>query len=139
PFTTGVLYSLQAGSLLKLQGYVGLDNYRQVPSMPDFWHAISFSALFAVCNVAGSYLIGLGLSLLLNQDFPFRRIFRVALLIPWILPSIVSVISWRWMIADQYGLANIILKALGGKPIFFLSTENWAIVAVIAVKIWRSY
>src|SRR5438094_9285465 len=74
PFTTGVLYSLQTGSLLKLQGYVGLDNYRQVPSMPDFWHAIVFSALFAACNVTGSYLIGLGLSLLLNQDFPFRRI-----------------------------------------------------------------
>src|SRR5258707_908497 len=80
PFTTGVLYSLQKGSLLKLQGYVGLDNYQQALNMPDFWHAVVFSALFAVCNIAGSYLIGLGLSLLLNQDFPFRRIMRVALL-----------------------------------------------------------
>ncbi len=139
PFVTGVAYSLQAGSLLKLQGWVGLFNYQQALGMADFWHSLGFSALFALFSVVGSYLVGLGLSLLLNLDIPFRRVMRVALLIPWILPSIVSVVSWRWMIADQYGLVNMVIKQFGGQPIYFLSSEHWAIVSVIVVKIWRSY
>ncbi|MBZ0298104.1 MAG: sugar ABC transporter permease [Anaerolineae bacterium] len=139
PFATGVSYSLREGSLLKLEDFVGLQNYQKLPGIADFWRALGFSGLFALTNVVGSYLLGLGLALLLNLDIPGRKFFRIALLIPWILPSIVSVISWRWMIADQYGLVNMGLKLVGMNPIYFLSTENWASVSVIVVKIWRSY
>ena len=139
PFVTGVSYSLREGNLLKMSDFVGLQNYMRIPGMLDFWRALRFSVLFAAANVGGSYLLGLGLSMFMNQDFPGRKFFRIALLIPWILPSIVSVVSWRWMIADQFGLVNQVLRHLGMQPIYFLSTENWAIVSVILVKIWRSY
>jgi ABC-type sugar transport system permease subunit len=139
PLITGFLYSFRNGSLLQLGEYVGLQNYADLPQMEDFRHALLFSALFAICSVAGSYLIGLGLALLLDQQFPARGIFRVALLIPWIIPSVVSIVSWRWIIGDQQGVVNLVLHQFGAGPILFLSTANWATFSVIVIKIWRSF
>jgi ABC-type sugar transport system permease subunit len=59
--------------------------------------------------------------------------------LPWVIPSIVSVASWRWLIADQNGLVNQALNLVGLGPIFFLSTGDWAMFSVIMIKIWRSF
>ncbi len=139
PFATGFYYSLQDGTLLQSGAFVGLANFVQLFSMPDFLHALWFSMLFAVFSVFGSWVLGLLLALLLNQEIPARGFFRVALLLPWIIPSIVSIVSWRWMISDQSGLVNVMLQAFGLKPIYFLSTGRWATFSVIVVKIWRSF
>ncbi len=139
PLLTGLYYSLKDGSLLKTGVFVGLANYRDLLSLPDFRHALWFSTIFAVCSVVGSYVIGLGLALLLNRNVPGRGFFRVALLLPWIIPSIVSIVSWRWMIADENGLVNVALEQLGLGPIYFLSTGKWAVFSVIMIKIWRSF
>lgn len=139
PFLTGLLYSLRDGTLLKEGTFVGLRNYRELLTIPDFRHALVFSGLFALGNVVGSYVIGLGLALLLNREMPGRGFYRVALLLPWIIPSIVSIVSWRWMIADQNGLLNVVLGWFGVGPVYFLSTGNWAIFSVILIKVWRSF
>jgi multiple sugar transport system permease protein len=139
PLATGLYYSLNEGSLLRLDGFVGLSNYRDLLTKPDFRHALVFSAIFAVFSVIGSYIVGLGLALLLNQELPGRGFFRVALLLPWVIPSIVSIASWRWLIADQNGLVNQALGLFGVGPIFFLSTGDWAMFSVILIKIWRSF
>jgi ABC-type sugar transport system permease subunit len=139
PLATGLYYSLNEGSLLRLDGFVGLSNYRDLLSLPDFRHALLFSGIFAVCSVIGSYVVGLGLALLLNQQLPGQGFFRVALLLPWVIPSIVSIASWRWLIADQNGLVNQVLDLIGVGPIFFLSTGDWAMFSVILIKIWRSF
>jgi len=139
PFATGFYYSLQDGTLLQSGTFVGLANYVHLFAMEDFQHALWFSTIFAIFSVAGSWLVGLGLALLLNQDIPGRGFFRVALLLPWIIPSIVSIVSWRWLISDQSGLVNQILAGLGLKPIYFLSTGSWATVSIVMVKVWRSF
>ena len=84
-------------------------------------------------------MVGLGLALLLNQKLRGQGFFRVALLLPWVIPSIVSIASWRWLIADQNGLFNQVLDLIGVGPIFFLSTGDWAMFSVILIKIWRSF
>jgi multiple sugar transport system permease protein len=139
PFATGFLYSLRDGTMLKEGNFVGLNNYLALLTDSHFHHSLVFSVVFALGGVIGSYLIGLGLALLLNKDIPFRGFFRVALLIPWIIPSIVSIISWRWMINDQSGLLNLTVTSLGFAPVYLLSTERQAMFAVIVVKIWRSF
>jgi len=139
PFITGVSYSLHKGTLLGTGAFIGWENYLRLFASPDFYHSIYFSFIFALFNVVFSYLIGLGLALFLNLDFPGRGFCRVALLVPWIVPAIVSIVSWKWLIADRGGLANIVLGAFGIGPIYFLSDSNWAMVAVIVIKIWRSF
>lgn len=139
PFFGGLRYSLTDGSLLKAGRFIGLQNYLELWQLEDFRRAAWFSLLFALANVVGCYLLGLGLALLMNLDVPGRAFFRVALLLPWIIPSIVSIVSWRWLIADQTAPVNLLISWFGGSPIYFLSNEAWAMVAVIVIKIWRSF
>lgn len=139
PFITGVSYSLHKGNLLTTGAFVGMQNYQRLFSSPDFYHALWFSFLFALFNVVLSYLIGLALALFLTLDFPGRGLCRVLLLLPWIVPAVVSIVSWKWLIADRGGLVNILLSDLHLRPIYFLSESGWAIVAVIVIKIWRSF
>lgn len=139
PFAAGFYYSLQDGTLLQTGAFVGLQNYLDLMTRPEFHNALRFSAIFALFGVFGSWAVGLGLALLLNRDIPGRGFFRVALLLPWILPSIVSIVSWRWMIGDQTGLVNVVLGFFGIRPIYFLSTGEWATFSIIIVKIWRSF
>jgi multiple sugar transport system permease protein len=139
PFFTAVYYSLTDGTMLATGDFVGLSNYFRLFRQSDFVHSLWFSFIFALFSVFGSYLVGLAFALILNQDIPGRGFFRVALLVPWIIPSIVSMVSWRWMIGDQTGLVNVAITALGFEPVYFLSTERLATFSVIAVKIWRSF
>src|SRR5258708_8898856 len=139
PMVTGLLYSFQNGSLLTSGMFVGLQNYLSTFLDPEFQYSVFFSASFAIFSVVGSYVLGLGLALLLVKNFPLRGLFRVLLIIPWILSSIVTIVSWRWMIQDQHGTINAILGWFHLGPIFFLSDTKWAVVSVIVIKIWRSF
>lgn len=139
PMVQGLFFSFTDGSLMKAGKWVGIDNYAKLLSSPAFYHSLRFSAVFAVCNIVGCYLLGLGLALLLQKDMPGRGIFRVLLLLPWIVPSLVSIVSWRWMIADEGALFNQIIKLFGGSPVYFLSDSAWAVTVVILIKIWRSF
>ena len=139
PFLTAVVYSFQNGSLLTSGIFVGLENYTSTLTDPEFLNSLGFSAIFAICSVIGSYLLGLGLALLLVKNFPLRGLFRVLLIIPWILSSIVTIVSWRWMIQDQHGAINVLLGTFHLGPIFFLSDTRWAVTSVIVIKIWRSF
>lgn len=139
PFFQGLYYSFTDGSLIRSGSFVGLDNYLRVLTLPDFWHSLRFSVIFAAANVVGCYTLGLALALLMNMKMPGRAFFRVALLLPWIIPSVVSVVAWRWMVADRAAIINQIIAFFGGPTIYFLSSDFWAQVTVIAIKIWRSF
>jgi len=139
PLIVGMSYSLGSGTLLKPGTFTGLKNFITISSSSEFWNAVRFSLIFAVVNVACSYALGLGAALLMNRDMPGRAILRIVLLLPWIVPAIVAVVAWRWMITDQYAPLNRLLGLVGVQPIYFLSTEFWAQVSLFALKVWRSF
>jgi ABC-type sugar transport system permease subunit len=139
PMALGFYYGFTNGTLLRPGAFVGLQNYITLLGSADFWNAVAFSLVFAGANVAGCYAFGLALALLLNLDLPGRGFFRTALLLPWIVPSIVAIVSWRWMLADENALINRLITAFGVGPIFFLSDSRWAVVSVIVIKTWRSF
>lgn len=139
PMVLGLQYSVSTGSLLKQGGFVGLANYVKLLQSPAFYYSLEFSLGFAIANIAGCYTLALGLALLMQKKLPGQGVFRVLLLVPWIVPSLVGVVSWRWLVGDEAAFVNRIIKAFGGNPIFFLSNSGWAIFIVIVIKIWRSF
>ncbi|KQT01744.1 ABC transporter permease [Rhizobium sp. Leaf391] len=139
PMVQGFWYSFTNGSLLKAGKFVGFSNYVKLLSEPSFWHALRFSLIFAAANIIGCYSLGLGLALILQKEFPGRGLFRVLFLLPWIVPSLVAVVSWRWLMNDEHALFNQVVTFFGGDPVYFLSNSNWAVVMVILIKIWRSF
>ena len=139
PVITGILYSLKDGNIVNTGNFVGLQNYQSVITSSRFWNAMGFSLLFSLVTFIGSYLIGLALALILNKDVPGRGFFRAAFIIPWVIPTIVSVSAWRWLINDQGSLINVLLGYLNIGPIMFLADPAWARVTVCIIKIWISY
>lgn len=139
PMALGLKYSLSTGSLIKPGVFVGLSNYIKLLESPAFYSSLQFSVEFAIANIAGCYTLGLGLALLMQKGVPGEGVFRVLFLVPWIVPSLVGVVSWRWLVGDEAAFVNRLIKLGGGSPIFFLSSSGWAILIVILIKIWRSF
>jgi ABC-type sugar transport system permease subunit len=140
PMVQGVLYSFQKGKVAKPnQGWSGWTNYVKVFNDPSFWAAVKFSVLFAVGGVVLSYLLGLGLALVLVRDIPLRGFLRVGFIVPWVIPTIVGMTALRWMMQDQYGAVNQVLSWFGIDTIYFFNSSGWTAVASVIAKAWRSF
>ena len=85
-------------------------------------------------------LAGLGVALLLNQEFRGRGLVRTAVLVPWAIPTIVSAKMWGWMLHDRFGIVNAKLLALGliDDRIAWTADPAYAMWAVIAVDVWKT-
>ncbi|MBK0332910.1 sugar ABC transporter permease [Brachybacterium sp. MASK1Z-5] len=118
--------------------FVGLDNYATALSNPIFLKALANTGLFTVGSIIGQFVIGLGLSLYFRKHFPLSGVLRSLLLLPWLLPMIVSAAVWRWILEQDSGVLNRFLESIGliSAPIGWLTSSDTALVAVIMVNIW---
>ena len=122
--------------------FVGLDNFVKIfTNDSEFWRVLGFTLIYTIAVVIVSYVVGLGIALLMNMKIKGRAVFRTLLLIPWIVPGVVGAASWKWALNDQTGVINIILKNLGliGRSIPFLASPFLARIVVIVVGSWRNY
>jgi multiple sugar transport system permease protein len=119
--------------------WVGLANYRTLVTDPETWDSIRISVVFTVASVAGSFLIGLLLALLLNRPLRGRAIIRSLFIIPWAIPAFVAALIWAWMFNDQFGILTALLRQAGVEsPPIWLSREL-ALWSLILVMIWKSF
>jgi trehalose/maltose transport system permease protein len=120
--------------------FVGLDNYAFIFSDSDFWHAVWVTLIFTFFSVTIEAVLGLAVALVANSKFKGRTLLRVAILIPWAIPTVVSSQIWRWMFNDIYGVANLILAGLHIIPhkLAWLATPETALPVIIAVDVWKT-
>jgi trehalose/maltose transport system permease protein len=120
--------------------FVGLSNYLFILTDPDFWHAVEITLIFSVFSVTLECVLGLTVALVANSNFKGRSILRVAILIPWAIPTVVSSKIWAWMFNDIYGVVNVVLINFHIIPqkIAFLATPLTALPVIIAVDVWKT-
>jgi trehalose/maltose transport system permease protein len=120
--------------------FVGLSNYLFILTDPDFWLAVQNTLIFSVFSVTLECVLGLAVALVANSKFKGRSILRVAILIPWAIPTVVSSKIWAWMFNDIYGVVNVLLINLHLIPqkIAFLATPLTALPVIIAVDVWKT-
>ena len=118
--------------------FVGLDNYAATFTDPIFLRALGNTGLFTLGSLAGQFVLGLALALYFRRRFPLSGLLRSLLLLPWLLPMIVSAAVWRWILEQDNGALNRFLEGLGliSYPIPWLNSSDTALVAVILVNIW---
>ncbi|HEY4456937.1 MAG TPA: sugar ABC transporter permease [Pseudonocardiaceae bacterium] len=118
--------------------FVGFGNYRTVLHDPVFAKALVNTVVFTVGSIAFQFAIGLALAVFFNGRFLGSALLRSLLLLPWLLPLVVSGAVWRWMLDADHGVINTVLRALhlsaGGVP--WLVSPGWALPAVILANIW---
>jgi trehalose/maltose transport system permease protein len=118
----------------------GFDNYAFVLSDPDWWNAVWVTLIFTVVSVVLESVLGLAIAMVANSKFKGRTFLRVAILVPWAIPTVVSSKIWAWMVNDIYGVVNVILSGLHLIPqkIAWLATPATAIPVIIAVDVWKA-
>lgn len=122
------------------KGYT-LSNYIKLFSNSDFWNALGRSVIFTFIALVLSFLIGLGLALLLNKQFQCQKLVRTLILLAWPIPGVIVGLLFTWMFDGNYGIINVILKNLHiiDRNVKWLTSGSTAMVTVITATIWKSY
>ncbi|MFJ3385100.1 MULTISPECIES: carbohydrate ABC transporter permease [unclassified Curtobacterium] len=128
-YTTSTFYTGEAP-------WVGLANYVSVVSSQLFGTALLNTALFTIGSIVGQFVIGLALALFFRRNFPLSGLLRSLLLLPWLLPLIVSSAVWKWMLDQDSGVLNQFLNVFGVGSVPWLTSPAVALVTVIGVNIW---
>ncbi|MEM2178637.1 MAG: sugar ABC transporter permease [Candidatus Methanomethylicia archaeon] len=117
--------------------FIGLKNYEEVLKMPELYISIQKTLIYSFTAVFIKALIGLGIALLLSQEFKGRGILRGLAIIPYALPPFICAVIF-WFVYYHRGIANSILTFLGFSPIYWLSYE-FALPSVIFVNVWHGW
>jgi len=106
----------------------------------DWGTSVRNTFSFAIVSVILETLTGLGVALLLNQEFKGRAWVRTAVLVPWAIPTIVSAKMWGWMLNDQFGVINAYLISWGliSQKIAWTADPTYALWAVVLVDVWKT-
>ena len=139
PFIYAFFQSLHDGSLIATGPFVGLQNYTDVLTSSAFWKAAWFTLIFTIVGVFGSWLVGLGLALLLRTKIPGRGTFKVLLMLPWVVPIVVSSTAWNYLLATPDSPIPALLNAIGINSPLFLADPTWAKITVCVFKVWVSF
>ncbi|MEM4310798.1 MAG: sugar ABC transporter permease [Nitrososphaerales archaeon] len=117
--------------------FVGFDNFIYLLSYPSFNYAFLNSIVLAGIGVNLKMFLALIMAVLLNVEFRGRRIIRALLLLPWAIPMVPSLVTWRWMLDADYGFFNNSFALMGLPRIPFLGIYESAISMAVVYHIWR--
>ena len=139
PFGVAVMYALSDRTLAEPGRFVGLANvwnlwdnqiYRQT-----LWNTIVYTIGATILKLGA----GLGLALVLNEKLPLKRLIRSAVLLPWIVPTVLSAMAWLWLLTPNFSVLNWILvhSGLSQRGLPWLTSPSLAMFSVILVNTWR--
>jgi multiple sugar transport system permease protein len=139
PFFYGVYLSFYRREVAGAPSFVGLGNFVTLANDPIFWQAVRNTILFtAVATVlkAGG---GLAMALVMNQRFRLKEISRAVLLLPFIVPTVLSTVAWQWILDPGMGLFNrlLVVSGLVTTGPSWLGTPALAMASIIMVNTWR--
>jgi multiple sugar transport system permease protein len=119
--------------------FVGLDNYFRLLRDEQFLSAIANTLRFTIISVGLKLVVGLTIASLLNSKIPLRNVLAGVMLLPWIVPEVVTALTWRGLYDPIFGGLNPVLQGLGiiNRDIGWLSESGLALPSVIAVNIWK--
>ena len=113
PFFYGILLSLQDRPVAHTGTFVGLKNFVTDVHDPIFWRVAINTFVYTGVATLLKMVGGLGLALAMNQHFRMKNLVRALLLLPFIVPTVLSTVAWLWMLDPAFSVVNRLLVALG--------------------------
>ncbi|WP_328332674.1 MULTISPECIES: carbohydrate ABC transporter permease [unclassified Streptomyces] len=116
----------------------GLDNWRGVFANPLFTGSLWHTLVFTLGSLLGQFVLGLALALFFSRRFRLSGFVRAVLLLPWLVPMVVSAVVWRKLLDQDTGVINSLLMNLHivPSPVSWLSSPGVALLSAILVNIW---
>jgi multiple sugar transport system permease protein len=139
PLGLGVWISFTDARIGRPGAFIGLENYEWLWDDSIFWLSVFNTLLYTFVASAFKFAIGLYLALLLNENLPFKAMLRAMVLIPFIVPTVLSALAFWWIFDAQFSIISWSLKQMGliTNNINFLGDVTWARICVIFANIWR--
>lgn len=119
--------------------FVGLRNFEYILGDRLFWDSFYQATIWTLVSILFQTVLGVGLAMLLNQSLTGISIFRGLLLFPYIVPTVVIALNWRWIFNPEIGVVNYALKSAGliSENIYWLSTPDMAMASTIMLNVWK--
>ncbi|WP_428660679.1 carbohydrate ABC transporter permease [Reyranella sp.] len=139
PFFYGIWISLQNRPVAKAGEFIGLDNFVAAWHDPVFRLVVFNTIVYTVAATLLKMVGGLGLALVMNQNFRFRNLTRALLLLPFIVPTVLSTIAWQWILDPAFSVINWALAytGLANPGPSWLGNPYLAMFSLIVVNTWR--
>ena len=138
PFGTAIWYSLQRYNLAMpyLRGFVGLGNYVDLLTDPDFWNTVKVSLVYTVATVGVELVLGLGIALLLRERSRLNNVVSIALLLPLMTAPAIAALMWKLMTNPGFGVLSWALSLVGVQDFRWASSPQTAMFTVVLVDVW---
>ena len=137
PFVLAVKFSFyKIGSFIGVGTFCGLRNYIDLVQDSRFWMDSWNGIVYTVLSVGFQVLSGIGFAMLLNEKFKGRGFLRGSVVIPYILPTVVVALIWYWMLNEQIGIVNTLLKKVGITGVLWFENPTMAMISIILVSVW---
>ena len=139
PFVEGVLLAVTDSRVGVPGTFVGLQNFEALLDDSIFRTAVWNTFVYTAVATAFKLGLGLWLALLLNRHFRGKAFTRAFILLPFIIPTVLSTFAWKWMFDPTFSVINWTLFQLGliRARINWLGDPNLALISVIIVNVWR--
>jgi multiple sugar transport system permease protein len=139
PLGLGVWLSFTDAKIGRAGTFVGIENYDWLSDDTTFWMATAFTVGYTLFASAIKFAVGLYLALLLNKNLPFKAVLRSIVLIPFVVPTVLSAIAFWWIFDAQFSIISWTMRHLGliDHNINFLGDSWNARMCVIFANIWR--
>jgi multiple sugar transport system permease protein len=139
PFIMGVWLSLSSTSVGNVGEFVGFKNFAKAWNDSIFRTAFGNTFYYTFWATIFKLTLGMWLALLLNRRFRGKRIVRASMLLPFIVPTVLSTFAWRWMFDPTFSVLNWLLYRadLITTKLPFLSDGVYGMWCAIVVNTWR--
>ncbi len=139
PFLRAVYLSFTNTTSLETGPFVGLQNYRNVWASGDFRSSVWTTVLYTFWSVFCKFWTGLTIASLIHRQKRFGGLITGAVLLPWIVPSVVVAIAWKGLLDPTYGGVNQLLRnwGLSEKGFPWFGDIKTALPSVIMVNVWQ--
>lgn len=139
PLGLGVWLGFTDTRIGRTGNFVGLENYEFLSHDSVFWLSVFNTLLYTFVASILKFVLGLWLALLLNQHLPFKSFFRAIVLLPWVVPTVLSGLAFWWIYDAQFSIISWSLMKMGliDSPINFLGNPINARISVIVANVWR--
>ncbi len=139
PFVMAIWFALTDISVGVAGKFVGIDNFAKAWEDTIFQTAFRNTVFYTFWATVFKLSLGMWLALLLNRHFRLKRLVRASMLLPFIIPTVLSTFAWRWMFDPTFSVINWTLYHTGWitDRLPFLSNGDWAMWCAILVNTWR--
>ena len=139
PFVRGILLSVTDSRVGVPGNFVGLDNFTRLATDPIFHKVVGNTIWYTFITTVFKLALGLWLAILLNRNFKFKAFTRAFIMLPFIIPTVLSTFAWKWMFDPTFSVLNWMLYRTGiiKTAINWLGDGDLAMLSIVIVNIWR--